>query len=209
MESKGFSVGAMLKNGWSLMKKNIGTFVVYLIIYLAFVIIPGIVKGFYPHLHTGISVVIQIACAILGIVVYIGVFKIALKAVDGKKVSFVDLFTGFKVIVQWIVASIIYSIIVIVGLFLLIIPGLIWGAKFFLWPFVIIDKEVGPVKALEMSSDLTMGVKWDVFLMMLVSLLITFLGVAIVFIGWFAALPVTILAQASMYRLLESQKQTM
>ncbi|NGX57929.1 MAG: hypothetical protein K940chlam3_00830 [Chlamydiae bacterium] len=209
MESKGFSIGVLVKKGWALMKEHIGTYIGFLIVYLVFMCIPGFVSGVFPDLHVGLQVLIQVVSAILAIVVFIGVYKISLKAVDGVSPSFTDLFSGFKIIIQWIIATIFYAIIVMVGTILLVFPGVIWGAKYFVWPFVMIDKGVGPIKALEMSSDLTMGTKWDVFMMMFVSTVIVFLGLMIVFVGWFAALPVTLLAQAAMYRLLESQKETM
>lgn len=88
---------------------------------------------------------------------------------------------------------------------MLIIPGIIWAIKFQYYGYFIVDKGLGPIKALEASSNLTDGVKWDLFLFGLLLTCIDLLGLLCLGIGLFAAIPTTIIARAFVYRRLESQ----
>lgn len=207
MESKGFSVGELVKRGWRLMRQHMGFFIGFLVIYFILSMVPAVVAGIYPQMHAGILTLIHIVFFILSLVVWIGFLKSALKVVDGQRPTYGDLFSSFPIIVQFFVAWVIYGLIVLVGLVLLVFPAAIWGSRYFLWPFVIVDKGVGPIKALELSGKMTMGVKWDVFMIIIATSIIALLGVLCLFVGWFVAAPAATIAQLAMYRKLESQHQ--
>jgi len=231
MESKGFSVGTLLKRGWSLTKRHLGMFILYIILGSIFVGFAALVSVVFKDLVTVWQVIIAIASVILAIVVHIGIFKISLKAVDGSPLGFQDLVSGFKVVVQWIITGIFYAVIVAFPLVIsgLILAGLsytgsavaigigmalvylsqivawILAVAFWVWPFVVIDKTSNPFKALKNSFSLTMGAKWDVYLMTVASGIVLCLGVLVIGVGVFVALPIVMMAQAGMYRALESQ----
>ncbi len=207
METKGFSVGEFVKKGWHMMREHMAFFIGFLLVYFVLSIIPRVITLIYPHIHVGILAVIQIVFFILAFVVWIGFLKSALKVVDGKSLTYADLFSSFPIIVQFFIAWVIYGLIVLVGFILLVFPAAIWGSRYFLWPFIIVDKGVGPIKALEMSGKMTMGVKWDIFMLLIATTIITLLGVLCLFVGWFVAMPAATIAQVATYRMLESQHQ--
>lgn len=209
MDSQGFSVGEMVKKGWRLMRRHMAFFIGFLIIYIGITIIPGLIESFYPHLFWGAQVAIKVIFYFLSLLLWIGFIKSALKVVDGNRPTYADLVSGLPVIVQFFIASIIYGLIVLVGLVLLIFPAAIWGSRYFLWSFLIVDKGVGPITALEMSGEMTMGVKWDVFMLSIATTIIVILGMLCFLVGWFVALPAATLAQVVMYRKLESKQQSM
>ncbi|MEA3324508.1 MAG: hypothetical protein U9Q37_05135 [Euryarchaeota archaeon] len=62
------------------------------------------------------------------------------------------------------IGLILYGFIVVGGLILLTIPGIIWAIKFQFFDYLIVDKGLGPIDALEKSSEITRGVKWDLFI---------------------------------------------
>ena len=88
---------------------------------------------------------------------------------------------------------------------MLIVPGIIWAIKFQYYGYFIVDKGLGPIKALEASSELTDGIKWDLFLFGLLLFCINILGLLCLLIGSFATVPTTMLAYTFVYRKLESQ----
>jgi len=234
MESKGFSVGTLLKKGWHLMKQHLGIFIVYLIVGLIFLGLAVFLPNAIDNLDWVWQLVILSVGLLLALVVHIGIFKISLKAVDGNSLGFADLLSGFNVVIQWIITSIFYAVIVLfpVGLAMLILVGLnylgsdiatlfgvalvylsqivawIFAVAFWFWPFVVIDKTSNPVKALRQSYHLSMGAKWDVYLMTVASGIVMFFGFLVLGIGAFVAFPTVMLAQAGMYRVLDSQTKS-
>ena len=208
MESKGFSVGEMLKKGWRLMRRHIGFFVGFLLIWFILHVAPQAIAALYPDLNAWLMALISVVFCLLIVLVWIGFLKSALKAADGENPTFVDLFSSAPILVQFIIGWILYSLIIVVGLFLLVFPAAIWGSRYFMWPFVMIDKKIGPIKSLMLSGKMTMGVKWDVFMLIIASWLITMIGVALIFVGSFVAIPIVTIAHAATYRMLESQHRT-
>ena len=60
-------------------------------------------------------------------------------------------------------ATIIMGFIVILGMFALIVPGLVLAIMFILVPQVVILEDEGPISSLSRSSKLTSGNKWTIF----------------------------------------------
>jgi uncharacterized membrane protein len=106
---------------------------------------------------------------------------------------------------KYLFGSILYVLIFCAGLILLIFPGIIWGIKFGLFPYFIIDKGLGPIKALKASAKTTMGARWDLLGFGFVVSIISLLGVLCLVIGIFATIPTTMIAAALVYRRLLSQ----
>jgi len=91
-------------------------------------------------------------------------------------------------------------LIVVLGTLLFIVPGVIWGIKYSFMFYIMVDQNVGPIKALEMSGQMTNGIKMDLFVMYLVFILITIAGFLALFVGIFVAIPVMMMAQVYVYR---------
>jgi uncharacterized membrane protein len=139
----------------------------------------------------------------------IGLIKITLKFCDNEKAKIFDLFSSYSLIFKYLIGLIIYSLIVGVGLILLIAPGIIWGIQFQFFSYFIIDKGLGPIEALKKSSEITKGVKWDLFLFDLLLGLINVLGVLAFLIGLLVTFSIAMIAKAFVYRKLLSQTETL
>ena len=98
-------------------------------------------------------------------------------------------------------------LIVVAGVILLVFPAVIWGIKFSLWPYFIVDRQTGPVEALRASSKATSGVKWDLLGFYFVVSVVQVLGILCLVIGLFAAWPTAMVATALVYRRLLSQTE--
>ena len=130
-----------------------------------------------------------------------GIFRIGLKFTDGEQPVFGDLFSCFPLIFKWIVAYIVFSLIVIAGLILLVVPGVIWTIKYGFFSFFIIDREdIGPIEALKESSRITQESKGNLFLFGLIAYGVIVLGVICLFIGLFWAVPTVFVALTFVYR---------
>jgi uncharacterized membrane protein len=192
--------------GWNTMKANIGFFIALLLI--AWVITGGtqLMGAYLKEKIPFLSVILFIIAIILGMGITLGLTKIAIMFADSEKGEIGDLFSCFRLLLRYIVATIIYCAIVMVGLLLLVFPGIIWGIKFFYYPYLIVDKDEGIIGSLRASSQITMGAKWDLLVLFILLALINILGVVCLFVGLFVTVPITMVATAVAYRSLESQE---
>ena len=81
----------------------------------------------------------------------------------------------------------------------------ILAIKFSLCFYFVIDKGLGPIKALKASSMATTGASLSLFFFYIVCSLINLLGAFCFIIGLFATVPITVLAMADAYRQLSEQ----
>ena len=99
-------------------------------------------------------------------------------------------------------ASLLASLAVAVGLFLLIVPGLIAMVLFMFSMFQVIDRGLGPIDALKESMEMTKGNRWPLFGLILLMALILFVGILALGVGLVVAAPIVGLAYTFAYRFL-------
>jgi len=202
---KKFSISEALKFGWQIFKNNIGFFILLLIIIGLIFTTPDIIANRVRKESPFLGFIFDIFSFILNILVSMGLIKISLRFCDQEKGKFSDLFTSYPLFLKYLFSSILYGLIVLVGFILFIIPGIIWLIKFFFYDYFIVDKNVGPIEALKRSSAITRGAKWDLFTFILLLGAINFLGALVFFVGLFVTVPITIIAEAFVYRKLLAQ----
>ncbi len=176
MATQKFSLNGALTFGWRIMKRHFWFFIGIFIITILLEIIPNVLAGIVAEQVPTLSLLINLAAGIIGMIAGMGVFKIALKFCDDEPIEIADLFSCAPLFMKYLLGSILYGLIVAAGLILLIIPGLIWAVKFQFFSYCIIDKKLGPIEALKASSRMTRGVKWDLFVFGVVLMLMNSVG---------------------------------
>jgi uncharacterized membrane protein len=207
MTTQKFSKKEAIRFGWNTMKSNLGFFIVLLIVWVLLYSVPFIIAEMVLRVNIFLGNVLFIADFALTIIISIGLVKIALRFCDNDKGRFTDLFSQYRLFFKYLFGLILYSLIVLGGTLLLIIPGIIWGIKFWFFDYFIVDKKLGPIEALKGSSAITRGVKWDLFVFFLLLLGINLLGALSLLIGLFATIPTTMVAWAFVYRKLLAQTE--
>jgi len=154
-----------------------------------------------------LRIVFQVAASVLSTLISIGLIKIALRFCDQEKGKFSDLLAHHRLFFKYLSGLILYNLIVLGGLILLIVPGIIWGIKFWFYDYFIVDKGLGPIEALKKSSAITKGAKWNLFIFFLLLGLINLVGVIFLLVGLFATIPTTMVAMAFVYRKLLVQTE--
>ncbi len=197
---KKFVISDAVQFGWDITKSNIGFFIGLLIVAGLIQYVPDIVATIIEADAPVLSISIQIASFVLSVIIGMGLIKICLRFCDGEKGEFSDLFSCYPLFFKYLVGSILYGLIVAVGLILLIIPGIIWAIKFQFFDYLIVDKGLGPIDALEKSSKITRGVKWDLFLFAILLGIINLMGFLCLLVGLFVTIPITMVAMAFVYR---------
>ncbi|HOZ03130.1 MAG TPA: hypothetical protein PKX78_01395 [Candidatus Woesebacteria bacterium] len=123
-----------------------------------------------------------------------------LKMIRNQDFGWTDLFSQANRFLVYLYAAIKLSIMIVVGLILLIIPGLYISLKY--WPvmYLIIDRNDLEVKeAFKLSAQMTEGIKWQILAVELVIGALN-VGAAMLFwVGLIITIPMSYLAGAILY----------
>lgn len=194
-----FSKSEAIRNGWEIYKKHW--------LFLAIVTIVSFVIGIIPNnisggrgTNPGLNVIFWIA----QVIVAAGTTRIALKLAAGEEAKLTDLWPGFKLVVKYFLMSLVIFLAVVVGLMFLVVPGIIVAVRLQFAPYFVVDKGMGPMRAVKASWGITKGSVVNLLLFDLLMGLITALGAMVAGIGLLVAAPVTMLAAVWVYRKLSA-----
>lgn len=202
-----FAMGDALSYGWNAYWKNIGPMlviaVVVVLIQIAFSAVASSIDATVPR------VLVQIIGNLVGLLITLGWLRVALGITNGVKPELADVFKaqGYGV---FLLASILFYIGVVIGLILLIIPGIIFIATFGFYGFVIAERGEGVavLESLQRSAELTRGHRWTLFGMAIVLFLVNIVGLIACFVGVVFTLGITLITWAYLYRALNGQTVT-
>ncbi len=102
--------------------------------------------------------------ALLGFVVHAAVVFGTFRDLRGQRAGFAASFAGgFGSVVPVLAVAIVSGLIVIFGLFLLVVPGLIFATMYWVAVPTAVVEKTGVKESLSRSADLTFGYRWKVF----------------------------------------------
>jgi uncharacterized membrane protein len=156
-----------------------------------------------------IRIGLSIVGGIVGLFLQLGVIRIFANLAFGRDAEVGMLFTEGHRFLSGLGASILVGIITVIGMILLIVPGVIASLGLYFTLYLVIDQEMGAIDALSESWRLTDGEKGFLFvfnLLMVFGALI--LMVVTCGIGYLIVVPTLALVQAVMYHSLVSMKGT-
>lgn len=195
------SVGECIKFGWQTLKKRplviIGAFVLAMAVsgISSALLDPG--EGAPVTL---VTVLMGLVSGVIGLLVEIGLVTFSLRAHDTVEVVKIQDLWNPKPFVYYLVGQIIVGVIVLVGLVLLIVPGVIAAVGLMFSSYLIVDKGRGPIEAVKETWKMTKGHKWELFLLVLAIIGINILGLLALVVGLLVSVPVSMLAVVHAYR---------
>lgn len=136
-----------------------------------------------------------------------GVLYVFLKAARGEKVEIGDMFESFKNYWNVVLAFILVCVIVVIGFFLLVIPGIIFGCKLSFVPFLVVDRKMEVIESIKESWNMTNGHAPTIFVIGLLGIPISIAGLILLVVGLIPAYMWIYLAFASLYYSVSSSKQ--
>jgi hypothetical protein len=142
----------------------------------------------------------SIVSFVLGVIAQSGFVALALHLVDGTQARFSDLFSQLSVFWRYVGATILYGLLVGIGLILLVAPGMYWMLKYSLWPYLLVDKRVSIIDAFKMSARATYGHKWSLFLLYIFIAGLNIVGLFVFVVGYLVTAPLSALILAYVYR---------
>lgn len=184
----------LVKEAWALFKKNLNLFALLVGVYIVYYLINGLLKD---------SAILSLLLWVVSLILEIGSINLVLKLVDGKKGDIKDLYTYQDLpmrVFKNFVGSIFVGIAVVVGLILLVIPGIYLAVRLQFFTYYIVDKNAGIMDALKMSWDLTKNGKLNLFLFDVLLILLNFGGALLLGVGLLLTVPLSLTAMTLLYR---------
>jgi uncharacterized membrane protein len=198
-------IGDAVNYGWNVYWKNVGTLVVIALVIFAIEVAVGVVGSAIGG-GGGMQFLAQVVGNLIGLFLTLGWMRVSIEITRGVRPEVGDLFKarGYG---PFIVASILFYIGLVIGLILLIVPGIVFAVVYGFYGFVIAERgdDAGITESLKRSADITRGHRWTLFGLGLVLILINFLGVLACGVGLLFTWGISILAWAYAYRTLSGE----
>jgi uncharacterized membrane protein len=106
-----------------------------------------------------------------------------------------------------VLANLLVVALVVLGFIALIIPGIIIGCRLAFVGFIVMDKKLDPIEAVELSWKMTRGHGWKIFFMGIMSFFIIIFGLLMFIIGIFPAVIWVSSAFAALYESVNREKE--
>lgn len=192
-----FSIEAAFKYGWNTFKHRPGFFIGITVIILIVSWLTGFILGMVGEKGNAISGIINLLVTTL---VDLGVVATMLKVYDSPDgVTFSDLWHPQQYL-PYLGATILTGIAVVIGLILLIVPGIIVAMMLLFVKFIVVDRGMGPIDALKESARITKGHRLTLFLFVLAIAVINIIGAILLLVPLLVTIPVSSLAMVYAYR---------
>jgi uncharacterized membrane protein len=196
-----FSVGASLHYGWETFKKRVWFFVG------AFLLL-GVIEWLLGALGQAsqndkpLYALVYLATIVLSVLIDMGVNAFLLKTYDNlETVSINDLWHP-QPFWQFLGVALLSGLAIVVGLILLVIPGIIVILMFMFAKLLVIDRNLGPIEAMKESVRITKGHLWELLALYIVLFILNVIGAILLFVGLLVSIPVSALALVYAYRTL-------
>jgi hypothetical protein len=202
------SLNECFGNGWNVMKKY---FLILFLVVIVIIIITGPTQIFRWNIDTSDHdlwnwnlpniglIALGMATIVLGLfalayaLLIVPVFKYGgklmfVQAVRDTRPDFNTLVRGFREnYLSIVLANLLTVALIMLGLIALVVPGIIIACRLAFVGYLVMDKKLDPIMAVEESWKMTRGHGWTVFLMAIVSFFIFIAGFCLIFVGVFPA----------------------
>lgn len=206
MTSNTLSVKESLLFGWRTFKTRpwffVGTFLLYAVVQIILSSIQSAMQHPAPYGEAP-DLPSFLLSLIVSTLLYTGLITIYLKAHDNPASPTYADYWRPQPFLRYLGASLLLGVIIIIGCFLLIVPGVIAAVAFSFTGYLVIDRGLNPIAALKESARITKGNRWKLFLLGLAILGLSILAVIPFLLGLLVMGPVSMLAGVHAYRTLE------
>ncbi len=171
MSEKVIDAMGSIRFGWNTLKANLKFFVVLMaIVGIADLFVQLVSVGLPSEENNmGLSSILTIfvfliVSVTIRVIFEVGLIKISIMFRNCEKPQIRDLYRSNPIILMnYLVASCIYLLMVLVGLLLLVVPGIYLILKYQFYDYLIVDRGMGPFEALKESGRMTGGAKTSLF----------------------------------------------
>ena len=152
-------------------------------------------------------VIVQIVSLLISCIFMLGYVKNIFQALDGEEPQFSAYGQQARKIITYFVANIFMGIIVLFGICLFVIPGIYLAIRLQFFTAFIVEEDAGIIESLKRSWEITRGQEMPLFLLMLAMIGIFILGLIVLGIGIFVAMPLIYVMYGYVFRKLNAPLQ--
>lgn len=192
-----FTIKETVLEAWEAVKANIWVLVG---LYVGYIIISYTLS----FLLAKIALLSLILSFILTGLFSLGYLRNIFQALDGEEPQFSAYGQESRKLGKYLAASILFSVIVVIGFIVFIIPGIYLALRLQFFLAFIIDEDCGIIESLKRSWEMTKDQVLPLFILCLVMLVIGIIGTLLLGIGVFVAIPIIYAMYLIVYRKLNS-----
>jgi uncharacterized membrane protein len=182
---------------WLLVGLVIGFTIIYSLLYIF--AIPS--KG--ESISTS-GIIISILCWLLLSLFQMGYLKNCFQTLDGEEPQFSSYGQVSRKLFSYLIASIIFMLIVVIGTALLVVPGIYLALRLQFYVTSMIEENTGIIESFKRSWEITKGHSLKLFVILLIMILISIIGQLALLVGIFVAIPFITLMYGDIFRRLTS-----
>jgi hypothetical protein len=185
---------------WPTLKKRFGLFTAVLLTILAAWVVLEIVVVAGQCFGIVLWAVMHLAFLIFLASVELGLLQVCRALRDGKVPAFADTFALLPLGPKFLAAQILYLLLVVIGLLLLVVPGVYLGVRYALFGFCFADGETDVLRCFQQSAILTKGATAALLRTLAALLVLNLLGASLLGLGLFITVPLSVLIMTDVYR---------
>ncbi len=194
-----FSTGSSLRFGWETFKKRPWFFIGVTFLVM---LISVIVKPAAGQQGSAAWDVWHVVSFVLLILLDMGSTALMLHAHDDAASAKVSDLWHPHPFLNYLGAVILSAIAIVAGLFLFVVPGIFFILMWMFVKYSVIDKNLGPIEAMQYSARIGGGKRWELLLFLFAVILLNVCGAILLLVGLLVTIPVTALAMTHAYRTL-------
>ncbi|MDR0698737.1 MAG: glycerophosphoryl diester phosphodiesterase membrane domain-containing protein [Tannerella sp.] len=146
------------------------------------------------------GIIASILCLFLLCLFQLGYLKNCFQTLDGDEPQFSSYGQVSRKLPGYIVAYLIYAIVIIIGIVLFVIPGIYLMLRLQFFIASMVDENTGIIKSFKRSWEITKGHSMRLFVVMLIMIAIYIIGYIVLFVGMFVAIPLITLMYGVVFR---------
>lgn len=201
-EGTSIAVKDMLSFGWATFERRPWFFIgIIIILMVASGIVNAIITAVFGAQGAG-SLFGNVASFLVNTLVSMGIANVFLKAHENVySVQFADIWHP-QPFLKFLGAYFLQSIIILVGFILLVVPGVIAMVMLAFTSYLVMEKGLGPIEAINESIRLTKGERWNLLILLVALIFVNLIGLLALLVGLLVTIPVSVLAIVHAYKTL-------
>jgi hypothetical protein len=201
------TVGAAFGYGWKKFQEFLGIIIIAAVVYLLGVLVFGFIGNIIAStIDDGLfgSLISGFINLLVSSIVSIVLIRATLAIVDGKPLDSASIFSGDQ-LGEYIIGSLIFSAIALVGYILCIIPGIIFTFLAWFWGYFLLDKKLSPVDSIKASIEMVRQHVGTLLGWAVAAFFALLVGFLLCCVGTLVAAPVVYIGTAYLYRRLNNE----
>ncbi|MBT7807871.1 hypothetical protein HN766_20375 [Candidatus Poribacteria bacterium] len=188
-----------IRIGATTMRNHFGRFVLLGVIVAATYGVLVAVNTQLPDGSSGSAVLGSLLSFVVGVVVQLATIRVGLRFHRGERAEVSDMFAELRLLPRYAAATLVATVVIMVGLLLLVVPGVILAVRLAFYGYFLVDQDAGPIESLRRSWHATRGITLKVLAFLFMLWIINVAGLLALGVGLFVTVPIAIVATAYVY----------